>query len=80
MRLQAGAFPRALDHRVGTPSRTPSRRVDQCVGPSVGGLRVQLKIRASTFGVSTRGFEPRCRPRKPVMPSASYRAFQVAIV
>jgi hypothetical protein len=48
--------------------------------PSVGGLRVQLKIRASTCGVSTRAFDPRWRPRNPAMPSASYRAFQVAIV
>jgi hypothetical protein len=54
--------------------------VDQWVVPSVGGLRVQLKMRASNCGVSTRGFDPRWRPRNPPIPSASNRAFHVAIV
>ena len=40
------------------PSVDAKRRVDQCVVPSVGARRVQLRIFASRRGVSTRGEEP----------------------
>ena len=39
-------FARALGNRVGHAQPVASRRVDQCVVPSVGGFRVQLEIRA----------------------------------
>ena len=54
----------------GTPSRASSRRVDQWVVPSFGGFRVQLKIRASTCGVSTRAFDR----RDPILPLSPGRA------
>ena len=38
-----------------TPSFAAKRRVLQCVEPSVGGLRVALRILASTLGVQRNG-------------------------
>ncbi|MCY4376749.1 MAG: hypothetical protein OXC31_23595, partial [Spirochaetaceae bacterium] len=38
------------------PSLAAKRRVLQCVDPSVGGLRVALRILASTLGVQRNGF------------------------
>ena len=39
-----------------TPSLAAKRRVLQCVDPSVGGLRVALKIFAGTLGVQRNGY------------------------
>ena len=63
-----------------TPSFRPSDRVDHWVAPCGGGRRVQVMMRAAKAGVSTVGFEPRCRAANPDRPSCTNRCFHNAIV
>src|SRR5437762_157125 len=61
-----------------TPKCSASRRVLQCVVPSLGPRRVASRTRASSCGVSTVASWPRCRLYSPASRCSSKRRVQLA--
>src|SRR2546429_4279981 len=61
-----------------TPKCSASRRVLQCVVPSLGPRRVASRTRASSCGVSTVASWPKCRLYSPASRCSSKRRVQLA--
>jgi len=69
MGLETSHAPRARDDRVLHAQVAAQRARGPMRHPCGGGRRVQARMRACSCGVSTVGFDPRCRAARPARPT-----------